>query len=99
MSKIAKKFKIQPRKQYVLVKPDAAESRQKANGLIVPSSVEAEQKATGVVVAVSESITDLFEGDHVIFGVYAGEVTKLREGAKEVEYKLLHDDDIIAVIE
>jgi co-chaperonin GroES (HSP10) len=93
-----KKLIITPRKSYVLVKPDAAESRVKANGLIVPSSVEEEQKATGTIHAVSYDISDLHKGDRVIYGAYAGETTKLREDGKEVEYKLLHDDDIIATI-
>ena len=90
---------IRPRGQYVLVKPDAAESRKNSLGIILPSNVEQEQKAVGTVLAVSPDVPDIKKGNRVIYGVFAGETMKYKVGTKEEEYKLLHSDDIIAFVE
>lgn len=80
----------------MLVKPDGAEqTTQSAAGLSVPANTDKEQRAQGVVEAVSKEIKDLKKGDRVIYGAYAGEVVELGE----TEYKLLHDDDVIATVE
>lgn len=89
--------RIVPRKSWLLVKPDEAESRVKENGLIIPTNVEQERKAVGTVIEVGSEIKDIKKGNKVVYGVYAGEEMKMREKGKEVEYKFLHDDDVIGL--
>jgi chaperonin GroES len=91
--------KIKPRGKQVLVVPDGEESRVSEHGLVTPGNVEQEKKAIGTVVAVGPEIKDMKKGDRVIFGVFAGERIRMRESAKEVDYILLFDEDILALIE
>jgi co-chaperonin GroES (HSP10) len=93
-----KKTKIIPRGKYILVLPDSADSRENENGLIIPSTIEQEQKAFGKVEAVGSEIKDIKIGDRCVYGAYAGESIKQREDGKEVERKLLFDDDVIAFL-
>lgn len=93
-----KKPKIIPRGKYMLIKPEVVDEREQDNGLIIPRTVEQEQKAQGTVEAVGSEISDVKVGDKVVYGAYAGEAMQMRENGKEVEYKLLHDDDVIAFI-
>ena len=90
--------KIVPRGKWVLVRPIEKESRTTDQGLILPASEEREQKALGTVVAVCKEITDIKLGDEVIYGVFAGENLKRQESGKEIEYKLLLDEDVIAFL-
>ena len=90
--------KIIPRGKYILVKPEAKESKENEVGLLSPSNEEEEEKARGIVESVGTDVNGVKKGDKIIYGVFAGETLKLRENAKEVEYKLLHDDDVIAFI-
>lgn len=87
--------KITPRAKQVLVQPDGAESRQSAHGIFVPSNIEQEQKAIGTVMAVGPEIKDLKKGDRVIFGTYSGDQVVL----DKVTYKLIYDDEILAILE
>jgi chaperonin GroES len=93
-----KKLKIIPRGKWILVTPAAAESRETEQGLIIPEREEKEQKAQGIVEAVGAEVKDVKAGDRVVYGAYAGETIKTREDGKEVEHKLLHDDDVIGFI-
>lgn len=90
-------MKVIPRGKYVLIKPDKNEAKENENGLLMPSNHEVEEKAVGEVVAVGD-VKDIKKGDRVIFGMFAGETIEVPEKGKKVEYKLLHDDDIIAFI-
>ena len=90
--------KIVPRGKWVLVRPIEKESRTTDQGLILPASEEREQKALGTVVAVGKEITDIKLGDEIIYGAFAGENIKRREGSVEVDYKLLLDEDVIAFL-
>ena len=94
-----KRIKITPRAKQVLVKPDGEESRVSDSGLVIPSQVEQEAKAIGTVLAVGSEIKDIKIGDRVIYGAYAGESIKFRESAKEIDLKLLFDEDVLAFIE
>ena len=96
--KETKKTKIIPRGKYILVRPDSADSRENENGLIIPSTVEQEQKAFGRVEAVGSEIKDVKIGDRCVYGAYAGETIRQREDGKEVERKLLFDEDVIAFL-
>lgn len=91
--------KITPRGKYVLVRPDEEQSRENEFGIITPTNVEQEQKAMGEVLAVGSDIKDIQPGQRVIYGTYAGDTLKVTEKGEEVEYKLLHDDHVLAFIE
>lgn len=92
-------MKIKPRQKYILVKPDGEPSRQRSSGLVTPDSVEQEQKAVGTVISVGASIKDVKKGDRVVYGAFAGETLNFSSDPKKVEYKLLHDDDVLATID
>jgi len=92
------KTKILPRGKQVLIKPISEESRISENGLIIPSNIEQERKSIGTVLEIGSEIKDIKKGDKVIFGTYAGEKIKVKEGNKEVDYIILFDDDILAFI-
>ena len=89
---------IIPRGKYMLVKQDEPESTENEFGLSVPDSEDKEQKAFGTVIKVGSEIKDIKEKDRVIFGAYAGEEMIITEGHKEIKYRLLYDDDVIAFI-
>ena len=85
--------KITPRGRNILVRVDPEENKENEFGLITPSNVEEEKKSMGEVIAVGEYVTDVNPGQRVLFGKYAGETVMLTEEGKEVEYKLLNDED------
>lgn len=97
MPKDTKKI-IVPRGKYILVRQDEPEERKSEAGLLTPDSDEQEQRAQGIVEAVGSEIKDIKKGDKVIFGAYAGETMKIKESGKEIDYKLLYDEDVIAFI-
>jgi len=90
--------RIIPRGKWVLVRPLAASNRETEHGLILPANEEQEQKAQGIVEAVGDEIKGIKVGDEVIFGMFAGEPIKSREGGKDIERKLLLEEDIVAFI-
>lgn len=69
------------------------------SGIVLPDTVDKEKKAEGKVIAIGsgEKIQklNLKEGDKVIFGKYAGEDVSV----DEVDYKILSDEDVLAVVE
>lgn len=93
-----KKVKIVPRGPWALVKVDPEETRESDFGIIVPDEVEQERKSQGTVEAVGEEVKGIAAGDRVVYGTFAGENLKLRDGAEKLSYKLLNTDDIIAFI-
>ncbi|MFA6255060.1 MAG: co-chaperone GroES [Patescibacteria group bacterium] len=91
-------MKLKPLGNRVVVQPLTEEETTKS-GIILPDTVDKEKKAEGKILAIGsgEKITKLGlkVGDKVIFGKYAGEEVKV----EEVEYKILSDEDVLAVIE
>lgn len=92
-------IKIKPRKKQVLVKPDEKQSHESEFGIITPDNVEQEGKAIGTVIAVGEGIDDIKPGERVIYGAFAGEPISLKESNEEIDYILLFDEDVLALIE
>lgn len=92
--------KIKPRAKQVLVRPDEETPRENAAGIIRPANEEQEQKAIGTIEAVGAGIDDLKKGDRVIYGAYAGEEISLSDAkGKDVVYKILFDEDVLALLE
>ncbi len=81
-----------------MVEPLTEEETTKS-GIVLPDTVDKEKKAEGKILAIGDGdkITKLGlkVGDKVIFGKYAGEEVKV----DKVEYKILSDEDVLAVIE
>jgi len=89
---------LKPLGDRVVVKPTPQEEVTKA-GIILPDSVDKEKKAEGEVVAIGngEKILklNLSTGQKVVYRQYGGEEVTV----DEVEYKILSEDDLLAVIE
>ncbi len=92
---MSKNSKIRARGKYILVEVDSDETRVSKHGIVTPTNVEQEKKSIGTVLSVGDQIKDIKKGDRVIFGTYAGDSVKMEDS----EYKLLHDDDILAFLE
>ena len=91
-------MKLKPLGDRVVVKPLEEEEVTKA-GIVLPDTVEKEKKEQGKVLSIGtgEKITKLGlkEGDTVLFGKYAGEDVTV----DEVDYKVLEEKDVLAIIE
>ncbi|OGY50516.1 MAG: co-chaperone GroES [Candidatus Buchananbacteria bacterium RIFCSPHIGHO2_02_FULL_56_16] len=90
-------MKLKPLGNRVVVEPLTEEETTKS-GIILPETVDKEKKAEGKVIAIGdgEKITKLGlkVGDRVLFGKYAGEEVTV----EEVDYKILSDEDVLAVV-
>lgn len=91
--------RIIPRGVYILVQPDDEQSLENEFGILMPDNTEQEQKAQGEVINVGAKVDDIKKGDKVIYGMYAGEKIKFKNGKKECDFILLHSDDVIGFIE
>ncbi len=91
-------MKLKPLGDRVVVKPSAIEEMTKA-GIILPETVDKEKKAEGEIVAIGNgekiSKLGLVIGQRVVYGQYSGSEVKL----EDVDYKILSEDDVLAIIE
>lgn len=91
-------MKLKPLGDRIVVKPVTQEEVTKS-GIVLPDTVEKEKKEQGEIVSIGsgEKITklNLKVGDTVIFGKYAGDEVTL----DDIEYKVLKDEDVLAIIE
>ncbi len=91
-------MQLKPLGDRIVVKPLQEEEVTKS-GIVLPETVEKEKKEQGEVVSVGngEKIQKLGikAGDKVLFGKYSGEDVTV----EEVEYKVLKDEDVLAIIE
>lgn len=91
-------MKLKPLGNRVVVSPLTDDETTKS-GIILPDTVDKEKKAEGKIVAIGDGEKikklGLKIGDKVLFGKYAGEDVKV----DETEYKILSDEDVLAVIE
>ena len=85
---------IIPRGKHILVKPDDEESRVSKSGLVKPGNIEQERKSVGTVIEIGSEIEDIKKDDKVIYGTYAGDEVQLND----VEYKLIHEEYILAFL-
>lgn len=92
-----KRPNLLPRGKWIFVQQDPEQSRESAHGIYTPDNVEQEKKAFGIVLAVGKEISDIEIGARVVYGLYAGETVQYRDDdGKTTDFKLLHDDDVIA---
>lgn len=96
------KVRLQPIGERLVVQREVGEDVTKG-GIVLPDSAK-EKPARGTVVALgtgkllddgTRSKSQLKEGDRVLFSSYAGETVEIGD----VEYLLMREDDVLAVIE
>ena len=96
------KVRLQPMGERIVVQREESETTT-AGGIVLPDSAK-EKPARGTVVAIgsgkllddgSRAASQLSEGDHILFSSYAGESVEV----DDVEYLLMREDDVLAVIE
>ncbi len=91
-------MELKPLGDRIVVKP-LQEKEITKSGIVLPDTVEKEKKEQGEVISVGngEKITKLGlkKGDTVLFGKYSGEEVTI----DEIEYKVLKDEDVLAIIE
>ena len=87
---------VKPLADRVLVKPAEAEEKT-ASGIIIPDSAK-EKPLKGEIIAVGKGTKDeemvLVQGDHVLYGKYAGTEIELN-GEK---YLIMRQSDVLAII-
>lgn len=91
-------MQLRPLGNRIVVTP-ITEEEMTASGIVLPDTVDKEKKAEGKIVAIGtgEKIValNLKVGDRVMFGKYAGEEVTLEKN----DYKILSDEDVLAVVE
>ncbi|USN53637.1 MAG: co-chaperone GroES [Candidatus Nomurabacteria bacterium] len=91
-------MQLRPLGDRIVVKPSTEEEVTKS-GIVLPDTVEKEKKEQGEIVAIGsgEKIQKLGlkVGDMVVFGKYAGDEFE----HEDVEYKILKEEDVLAVLE
>ncbi len=98
ITNILKNMKLKPLGNRVVVEP-FTEEQTTASGIILPQTIDKEKKAEGKIVAIGDGdkikALKLNVGDKVLFGKYAGEEVTV----DKVDYKILSDEDVLAVLE
>lgn len=93
-----KKTSIKPLGDRVVVLP-VKESEKTKSGIILPETADKEKPAQGKVISIGlgEKIkkSGVRKGDEIVFEKYAG--TEFKIGG--VEYKILKEDEILAILE
>ncbi|MBN1778865.1 MAG: co-chaperone GroES [Candidatus Buchananbacteria bacterium] len=91
-------MQLKPLGNRIVVEPLTEEEVTKS-GIILPDTVDKEKKAEGKILAIGDGKKiqklGLKVGDKVLFGKYAGEEVTV----EEKDYKILSDEDVLAVIE
>ena len=96
------KIRLQPMGERIVVKRVESEETT-AGGIVLPDSAR-EKPARGTVVAVgsgrllddgSRAASQLKTGEVILFSSYAGETVEI----DDVEYLLMREDDVLAVVE
>ena len=101
-TKTKTKIRLQPLGDRLVVQREEGESTT-AGGIVLPDSAK-EKPARGTIIAIgtgkllddgTRSKSQLKTGDRVLFTSYAGENVEI----DDVEYLLMREDDILAVVE
>ncbi|MBI5631653.1 MAG: co-chaperone GroES [Elusimicrobia bacterium] len=95
------KVKLQPLGDRVLVKP-VEQKETKRGGIIIPDTAKEKPQEGEIVAAGKGKITedgkvlpmDVKPGDRILYGKYSGSEVKL----DDVEYLIMHQDDILGVL-
>ncbi len=98
VKQMAKKNSIKPLGDRIVVVP-IKEAEKTKSGIILPETADKEKPAQGKVVAIGAGDkikkSGIKKGDEVVFEKYAG--TEFKIGS--VEYKILKEDEVLAILE
>lgn len=98
MAKKVLKFSIKPLGDRIVVAP-TKEAEKTKSGIILPETADKEKPAQGKVVAmgIGDKIkkSGIKKGDEVVFEKYAGTEFKMNG----VEYKILKEEEVLAILE
>ncbi len=83
---------FQPLGKRVLVKR-VEETKTTASGIIIPDNAK-EKPLTGKIIAVSKELSEVKEGDTILFAKYGGTEVKLDSD----EYLVLNIDDVLGIV-
>ncbi len=83
---------FQPLGKRVLVKR-VEETNKTASGIIIPDNAK-EKPLMGEIIAVSKEVSDIKDGDKVLFAKYGG--TEVKLGSEE--YLVLSIDDVLGIV-
>jgi len=83
---------FQPLGKRVLVKRVEEEAKT-ASGIIIPDNAK-EKPLRGKIVAVSKEVSEIKDGDEVLFAKYGGTEVKIQGE----EYLVLNTDDVLGII-
>jgi chaperonin GroES len=95
-------IRLQPMGDRIVIERQQSEETT-AGGIVLPDSAQ-EKPARGSVIAIgsgkllddgSRATSQLKQGDQVLFSSYAGETVEI----DDIEYLLMREDDVLAVIE
>ena len=98
-----KALKLKPLYDRVIILPIEKEDKT-ASGIVIPETASKEKPQKGKIVAVGPGRLDdsgkiipmnVKVGDMVLYGKYSGDEVKI----DNVEYKILHEDNIFAIVE
>ena len=90
-------MKITPMRDCIFVLPD--EVIDKTEGGVVLSDYTKKRPTTGTVISVGPKVTEVKEGNRVLYGQYSGSKEHVELNGKKVELYLMTEGDIIAVEE
>lgn len=96
------KVKVRPLGDRVLVRP-LESKEQKRGGIIIPDTAKEKPQEGEVVAAGKGKVSDdgkvlpmdVKAGDRVLFGKYSGTELKI----DDVEYLIMHQDDLLGILE
>jgi len=100
-------MKIKPVRCVALIKPDKVDDKS-AGGLYLPESTRDRMQYAvdrGVIIDVGEGFYEGLHGpvpqigDTVLFDKYKGTLVDIREGNEVQKFRLLNDNEIIAILE
>lgn len=89
---------IKPRKNYILVKPSSEYVNKPKSNLVRPDREQEEPKGIGEVISVGPEIKDVKAGQTVLYAVFGGDVVNFKDDPNNVDYILLHDDDVLSIV-
>jgi len=91
-------MQLKPLGDRVVIKP-TPQAEMTKSGIILPETADKEKKAEGEIIAVGQgekiSKLKLSVGQKVVFRQYGGDEVTI----DDVDYKILSEDDLLAVVE
>jgi co-chaperonin GroES (HSP10) len=98
LQEAAKRYRIRPRHEWVLIRKEVEGERVTVDGVIVPER-EQMRSFRGVVVDLAADVTNLSVGDRVIFTAYPMELEDVEELTGDKNLFMVRDEEVYARFE